>query len=46
MKPLTTMIFVPCRDGISNNPRDYELPGDVTAGANALLDVTLDRPPG
>jgi len=39
----TTMIFVPCRDGISHNPREYASPGDVTAGANVLLDVTLDR---
>ncbi|HEV7307834.1 Zn-dependent hydrolase [Ensifer sp.] len=35
----TTMIFVPCRDGISHNPREYATPADVTAGANVLLDV-------
>lgn len=35
----TTMIFVPCRDGISHNPREYASPDDVAAGANVLLDV-------
>ncbi|MFK0276763.1 Zn-dependent hydrolase [Ensifer sp. NPDC090286] len=39
----TTMIFVPCRDGVSHNPREYASPDDVTAGANVLLDVTFDR---
>ncbi|WP_246810722.1 M20/M25/M40 family metallo-hydrolase [Ensifer sp. ENS09] len=39
----TTMIFVPCRDGVSHIPREYASPGDVTAGANILLDVTFDR---
>ncbi|HEV7322413.1 MAG TPA: M20 family metallo-hydrolase [Ensifer sp.] len=37
----TTMIFVPCRQGISHNPREYAAPADVTAGANVLLDVVL-----
>ncbi len=37
----TTMIFVPCRDGISHNEREYAAPGDVAAGANVLLDVVL-----
>ncbi|MEI2301744.1 Zn-dependent hydrolase [Ensifer sp. MJa1] len=39
----TTMIFVPCRDGISHNPREYAAPSDVAAGANVLLDLTLAR---
>ncbi|MGO4622198.1 Zn-dependent hydrolase [Ensifer sp. 2YAB10] len=39
----TTMIFVPCREGISHNPREYASPADATAGANVLLDVTLAR---
>ncbi|MEI3854751.1 MULTISPECIES: Zn-dependent hydrolase [Ensifer] len=39
----TTMIFVPCRDGVSHNPREYASPFDVTAGANVLLDVALAR---
>ena len=37
----TTMIFVPCRGGISHNPREYATPGHVAAGANVLLDVVL-----
>ncbi|WP_077966296.1 Zn-dependent hydrolase [Ensifer adhaerens] len=39
----TTMIFVPCRGGISHNPNEYATPADVTAGTNVLLDVTLTR---
>lgn len=37
----TTMIFVPCRGGISHNPREYALPEQVGAGANVLLDVAI-----
>ncbi|QAX28803.1 Zn-dependent hydrolase [Leisingera sp. NJS204] len=36
-----TMIFVPCRDGISHNEREYTAPEHVEAGANVLLDVAL-----
>ncbi|OCP05713.1 MULTISPECIES: Zn-dependent hydrolase [unclassified Ensifer] len=39
----TTMIFVPCRDGVSHNPREYAAPADVAAGASVLLDVALAR---
>ena len=39
----TTMIFVPCRGGISHNANEYATPADVTAGANVLLDVALAR---
>ena len=35
----TTMIFVPCRDGVSHNPREYATPDHVGAGADVLLDV-------
>lgn len=35
------MIFVPCRDGISHNEREYTAPDQVQAGANVLLDVAL-----
>lgn len=35
----TTMIFVPCRGGISHNPREYAAPAQVEAGANVLLDM-------
>ncbi len=37
----TTMIFVPCRDGVSHNEREYATPEHVAAGANVLLDVVL-----
>ncbi|WP_291731786.1 Zn-dependent hydrolase [Leisingera sp. F5] len=36
-----TMVFVPCRDGISHNEREYTAPEHVRAGANVLLDVAL-----
>ncbi|OCP37664.1 Zn-dependent hydrolase [Ensifer sp. LC163] len=39
----TVMIFVPCRDGISHNPREYASPQAVAAGADVLLSVVLDR---
>lgn len=35
----TTMIFVPCRGGVSHNPREYASPAHVEAGANVLLDT-------
>ncbi len=38
-----TMIFIPCRKGISHNPREYAEPYHVSAGANVLLDVVLGR---
>lgn len=37
----TKMIFVPCRDGVSHNEREYASPEHVAAGANVLLDVVL-----
>lgn len=35
----TAMLFVPCRDGISHNVREYASPEDLGAGANVLLDA-------
>lgn len=37
----TTMVFVPSKDGISHNEREYTKPEDVAAGANVLLDLAL-----
>jgi N-carbamoyl-L-amino-acid hydrolase len=37
----TAMIFVPCRDGISHNVREYASPGDLAAGTNVLLHALL-----
>lgn len=34
------MIFVPSRDGISHNPREFTSDDELAAGANVLLDVT------
>jgi N-carbamoyl-L-amino-acid hydrolase len=35
------MIFVPSRDGISHNPREFTAEADLAAGANVLLDLVL-----
>ncbi|KAF2803521.1 amidase [Mytilinidion resinicola] len=37
----TSMIFVPCRDGISHNPREYTSPEDCALGAQVLLQAVL-----
>jgi N-carbamoyl-L-amino-acid hydrolase len=37
----TSMIFVPCKDGISHNEIEDAAPTDLEAGANVLLDVLL-----
>lgn len=35
----TAMIFVPSKDGISHNPKEFTPEEDLVAGANVLLDV-------
>lgn len=37
----TAMIFVPSKDGISHNVREYTAPAEIAAGANVLLQVML-----
>ena len=37
----TSMIFVPSRDGISHNPREYTSPEDCEIGAQVLLNAVL-----
>lgn len=37
----TSMIFVPCRDGISHNPAEYCAPEDCANGAQVLLGAVL-----
>ena len=37
----TTMIFIPCKDGISHNPTEDALPEHVAAGATVLANVLL-----
>ena len=37
----TALIFVPSRDGISHNVKEYTAPDQIEAGANVLLQVLL-----
>ncbi|SHO60999.1 N-carbamoyl-L-amino-acid hydrolase [Pseudoxanthobacter soli DSM 19599] len=37
----TTMIFVPCKDGISHNEAESTEPGECAAGAQVLLNAVL-----
>ncbi|KAF2765528.1 Zn-dependent exopeptidase [Teratosphaeria nubilosa] len=37
----TSMIFVPCRDGVSHNPAEYSSPEACADGANVLLGAVL-----
>ncbi|MEY8828509.1 Zn-dependent hydrolase [Sedimentitalea sp. XS_ASV28] len=39
----TSMIFVPCRNGISHNIDEYASPEDLAAGCNVLLHSMLSR---
>ena len=32
----TSMIFIPCKEGISHNPAEYAKPQDITNGINVL----------
>jgi hydantoinase/carbamoylase family amidase len=37
----SSMIFVPCRDGVSHNPAEYSSPENCEDGANVLLGAVL-----
>ena len=37
----TSMIFVPCRDGVSHNPAEYSSPDACGDGANVLMGAVL-----
>ena len=37
----TSMIFIPCKDGLSHNEAEYASPDDVAAGCNVLLNAML-----
>ena len=39
----TSMIFVPCKGGISHNESESATPEDLAAGCNVLLHAVLDR---
>ncbi|KAH8649813.1 beta-alanine synthase [Xylariales sp. PMI_506] len=38
----TSMIFVPCKDGVSHHPEEYCSPTDCANGAQVLLESILD----
>ncbi|XWW94526.1 hypothetical protein V2A60_002469 [Cordyceps javanica] len=38
----TTMIFVPCKDGVSHHPEEYTSPQDCALGTQTLLDAVLN----
>ena len=35
----TAMIFIPCRDGISHNPKEFTTPEAIAKGANVIAEV-------
>ncbi|KAI1840523.1 hypothetical protein JX265_013248 [Neoarthrinium moseri] len=37
----TTMIFIPCRDGVSHNPAEYSTPEDCALGTQVVLNSVL-----
>lgn len=37
------MIFIPCKEGLSHNIKEYSSPEEITRGANVLLNVVLQR---
>ncbi|KLT45198.1 amidase [Cutaneotrichosporon oleaginosum] len=37
----TGMVFIPCREGLSHNPREYSTPEDCALGAQVLMDAAL-----
>ncbi|MGR3344705.1 MAG: M20/M25/M40 family metallo-hydrolase, partial [Paracoccaceae bacterium] len=39
----TSMVFVPSRDGVSHNIREFTEPEDIRAGANVLLHVVIKK---
>jgi N-carbamoyl-L-amino-acid hydrolase len=39
----TSMIFIPCKDGLSHNEAEDVYPADIEAGANVLLHAVLQR---
>ena len=39
----TSMIFIPCKDGLSHNEAEYADPGHLAAGGNVLLHAVLEH---
>lgn len=38
----TVMLFIPSKEGISHNPREFSSPADCINGANVLLHTVLE----
>jgi N-carbamoyl-L-amino-acid hydrolase len=38
----TSMIFIPCKDGLSHNEEEWAEPEHVEAGANVMLHAVLE----
>jgi acetylornithine deacetylase/succinyl-diaminopimelate desuccinylase-like protein len=38
----TTMIFIPCRDGVSHRPDEYSSPAQIAAGILVLAKTLRD----
>ena len=39
----TSMIFIPCKDGLSHNEAEYADPAHIAAGGNVLLHAVLEH---
>ncbi|KAK4978424.1 hypothetical protein LTR66_010593 [Elasticomyces elasticus] len=37
----TSMVFIPCRDGVSHNPAEYSTPEDCAIGAQVLMGAVV-----
>jgi acetylornithine deacetylase/succinyl-diaminopimelate desuccinylase-like protein len=37
----TSMVFIPCEEGLSHNPKEYATPEDCVLGAQVLMDAAL-----
>lgn len=37
----TTMIFIPCKDGVSHNPAEYSSPEECAIGAEVLCQAVV-----
>ena len=39
----TTMVFIPCRGGISHNPAEYSAPEEIARGVEVLAHILLQE---
>ncbi|KKK33854.1 hypothetical protein WN59_09575 [Salinicoccus sediminis] len=40
------LIFIPCRNGVSHNPKEYAAPEDIARGAEVLLGTVMQLQAG